>query len=299
MTEQMPRMRSNWHRVSRRPSAGFAATVWRRFRRHRLALFGLRLLAALFLAAVLAPVLATHSFSAVAPAERLQPPSLTHWFGTDDVGRDVYSRMLFGARVSLAVGLVAAGFAVLIGTVVGAVAGYFGGRVDDLLMRAADVCLAFPTFFLLVTVAALLPRSLFHIMAVIGLTSWPGLARLVRAEFLTLREQDFALAARCIGASHRRIIFRHLLPNALAPIIVNATLRVGNAILAESGLSFLGLGVQEPYPSWGSMLNHGRSFYLHAPWLMLLPGLFIFLTVLACNFVGDGLRDALDPKLRR
>jgi peptide/nickel transport system permease protein len=277
----------------------YLAMVWRRFKRHKLALISLYVLMALYIMAALAPLLCTQSYTAVAPADRLQPPSAEHWFGTDDIGRDVFSRVIYGSRISLAVGLVAAGFSVLIGTLVGAVAGYFGGKVDDLLMRITEVFMAFPTFFLLVTVAAVLPRSIFNIMVVIGLTSWPGLARMVRAEFLSLREQDFSQAARAVGAGHWRIILRHILPNAMAPIIVSATLRIGGAILSESGLSFLGLGVQEPYPSWGNILNRGRTFYLHAPWMMLMPGLFIFITVLAFNFIGDGLRDALDPRLKQ
>lgn len=277
----------------------YLALTWRRFKRHKLALISLYLLVMLYLVAMLAPILTTYDYRAVSPTDRLQAPSALHWFGTDDIGRDVYSRVLIGSRISLSVGFVAAGFSVLLGTVIGAVAGYFGGKVDDLLMRVTEVFMAFPTFFLLVTVAAVLPRSIFNIMVVIGLTSWPGLARMVRAEFLSLREQDYSQAARAIGATHSRIIFRHILPNAFAPIIVSATLRIGGAILSESGLSFLGLGVQEPYPSWGNILNRGRTFYLHAPWMMLMPGLFIFVTVLAFNFVGDGLRDALDPRARR
>ena len=277
----------------------YLTMVWRRFKRHKLALISLYLLVILYLVAMLAPILATHDYRAVSPVDRLQAPSALHWFGTDDIGRDVYSRVLVGSRISLSVGLIAAGFSVLIGTVIGAVAGYFGGKVDDMLMRITEVFMAFPTFFLLVTVAAVLPRSIFNIMVVIGLTSWPGLARMVRAEFLSLREQDFSQAARAVGAGHSRIIFRHILPNAMAPIIVSATLRIGGAILSESGLSFLGLGVQEPYPSWGNILNRGRTFYLHAPWMMLMPGLFIFITVLAFNFIGDGLRDALDPRTKQ
>ncbi len=282
-----------------RPEETYLAMVWRRFKQHKLALISLYVLLVLYAIALFAPMLATHEYTAVAPANRLLEPSAEHWFGTDDIGRDVYSRVIWGARISLSVGIVAAAFSVAIGTIVGAVAGYFGGRVDDILMRITEVFMAFPTFFLLITVAAVLPRSIFNIMVVIGLTSWPGLARMVRAEFLTLRERDFTEAARAVGAGHARIISRHILPNAIAPIIVSTTLRIGGAILAESGLSFLGLGVQEPFPSWGNILNRGRSFYLHAPWMMMMPGLFIFITVLAFNFIGDGLRDALDPRMKQ
>lgn len=282
-----------------RPEATYLQMVWRRFKRHKLAVVSLVVLCLLYLMAICAPLLATHDYKAVNPHMRLAPPSKEHWFGLDDVGRDIYSRIMHGSRISLSVGFVAAGFAVLVGTVVGAVAGYFGGVVDDVLMRITEIFMAFPTFFLLITVAALLPRSIFNIMLVIGLTSWPGLARMVRAEFLSLREQDFTEAARAIGASDRRIIFRHILPNAMAPIIVSASLRIGGAILTESGLSFLGLGVQEPYPSWGNILNRGRNFLRHAPWITIAPGIFIFITVLCFNFIGDGLRDALDPRLKQ
>lgn len=279
--------------------ATYLQMVWRRFKRHKLAVASLIVLCLLYLMAIFAPLLATHDYQAVAPEKRNSPPSREHWFGTDDVGRDIYSRILHGARISLSVGFVAAGFAVVVGTIVGAVAGYFGGVVDDVLMRITEVFMAFPTFFLLITVVSLLPRSIFNIMIVIGLTSWPGLARMVRAEFLSLREQDFTEAARAIGASDLRIIFRHILPNAMAPIIVSATLRIGGAILSESGLSFLGLGVAEPHPSWGNILNRGRNFIRYAPWITIAPGFFIFITVLCFNFIGDGLRDALDPRLKQ
>lgn len=282
-----------------RQDATYLQMVWRRFKRHRLAVASLIVLCCLYLIAIFAPLLSTQDYRAVEPEIRLQAPSSKHWFGTDDVGRDIYSRVLHGARISLSVGFVAAGFAVLVGTVVGAVAGYFGGVVDDVLMRITEIFMAFPTFFLLITVVSLLPRSIFNIMVVIGLTSWPGLARMVRAEFLSLREQDFTEAARAIGASDRRIIFRHILPNAMAPIIVSTSLRIGGAILAESGLSFLGLGVQEPFPSWGNILNRGRNFLRYAPWITMAPGVFIFITVLCFNFIGDGLRDALDPRLKQ
>lgn len=282
-----------------RQEATYLQMVWRRFKRHRLAVASLVVLCLLYLMAVFAPFLATHDYQAVAPEKKNQAPSSEHWFGTDDVGRDIYSRILHGARISLSVGFVAAGFAVLVGTIVGSVAGYFGGVVDDVLMRVTEIFMAFPTFFLLITVVSLLPRSIFNIMIVIGLTSWPGLARMVRAEFLSLREQDFSEAARAIGASNRRIIFRHILPNAMAPIIVSTTLRIGGAILTESGLSFLGLGVTEPFPSWGNILNRGRNFIRYAPWITIAPGFFIFITVLCFNFIGDGLRDALDPRLKQ
>lgn len=272
--------------------------VWRRFRKHKLAMIGLVVLVILYAIAIFAPVLATYPYDRVDPPNRLATPSADHWLGTDDIGRDVYSRLVWGARVSLSVGFVAAGVSVLLGTLIGAIAGYYGGWVDNLLMRFTEIVMAFPTFFLLLTIVSILDRSIFNIMIVIGLTSWPSLARMVRGQILSLREQEFTEAARALGASDRRIIFRHILPNAMAPIIVSATLRIGGAILSESGLSFLGLGVPEPFPSWGSVLNGGRLYLTKAPWITTTAGIFIFLTVLAFNYVGDGLRDALDPRLK-
>jgi peptide/nickel transport system permease protein len=276
----------------------YARMVWRRFRKHKLAMLGLCILIFMYTIAILAPVLATHDYQDVDPPNKLLPPSKEHWMGTDNIGRDVYSRILWGARISLSVGFVAAGVSVLLGTVMGSVAGYFGGRVDNLLMRATEIVMAFPTFFLLLTIISIVERSIFNIMLVIGVTSWPGLARMVRGQILSLREQEFVESARALGASDARIIFRHILPNAMAPVIVSATLRISGAILAESSLSFLGIGVQEPFPSWGSIINTGRYYLLQAPHLMIFPGLFIFLTVLSFNYVGDGLRDALDPRLK-
>lgn len=272
--------------------------VWRRFKRHKLAIAGLYFLIAMYLVAVFAPFIATQSYRHVDPPNRLKPPSREHLMGTDNIGRDVFSRIVWGSRISLSVGFVAAGVAVTVGTIIGATAGYFGGWVDDILMRFTEIVMSFPTFFLLLTIIAIVERSIFNIMLVIGFTSWPGLARLVRGQVLSLREQEFVMAARALGASDARIIFRHILPNAMAPIIVSATLRIGGAILSESGLSFLGLGVPEPFPSWGSILNAGRTYLLQAPWIATFPGIFIFLTVLAFNYVGDGLRDALDPRLK-
>jgi peptide/nickel transport system permease protein len=206
--------------------------------------------------------------------------------------------MVWGARISLAVGFVAAGISVFLGTFIGAISGYYGGWIDNVMMRFTEVIMAFPTFFLLLTVVSILNRNIFNIMLVIGITSWPSLARMVRGQILSLREQEFTEAARALGASDSRIIFRHILPNSMAPIIVAATLRIGGAILSESSLSFLGLGVPEPYPSWGSILNAGQTYLLRAPWITTAAGLMIFVTVLAFNYVGDGLRDALDPKLK-
>ncbi|MBU1004031.1 MAG: ABC transporter permease [Proteobacteria bacterium] len=228
----------------------------------------------------------------------LKAPSMAHPLGTDALGRDVLSRMLFGARVSLWVGFVAVGISVSIGLFLGLVAGYFGGLVDEIIMRGVDVMLCFPSFFLILAVIAFLEPSLSNIMVVIGATSWMGVARLVRAEALTLRGRDFVLAAKVAGAGPARIIFVHILPNAIAPVLVSATLGVAGAILVESSLSFLGLGVQPPMPSWGNMLMEGKDVLTFAPWLSFYPGLAILITVLGYNLLGEALRDLLDPRMR-
>jgi peptide/nickel transport system permease protein len=229
----------------------------------------------------------------------LQPPSFHHPFGTDALGRDVLSRMLYGGRVSLWVGFVAVGLSVSIGLVLGLVSGYFGGLIDEFVMRGVDIMLCFPSFFLILAVIAFLEPNLVNIMAVIGLTSWMGVARLVRAETLSLKTRDFVLAARVAGSGPVRILWNHILPNAAAPVLVSATLGVAGAILVESSLSFLGLGVQPPTPSWGNMLMEGKEVMEIAPWLSVFPGLAILLTVLGYNLLGEGLRDALDPRLRQ
>ena len=274
----------------------------RRFARNKLAVAGLVTLLILYTVAIFAPHIASEPLDARANlAERYLPPgSPGHPLGTDNLGRDLLSRMIWGSRISLSVGFVAMGVAVLIGTLVGAIAGYYGGTwIDIILMRIAEAIDVIPVFFLLVTVVAVLRPSVFNIMVVIGLTSWPGLSYIVRGQFLSLRQRDFTEASRAMGATDRRLIFRHILPNAMAPIIVSGTLRIGYAILAEAGLSFLGLGAPPPAVSWGQILSMSRSLLSKAPWMMLYPGLAIFITVLAFNSVGDGIRDALDPKLKR
>jgi peptide/nickel transport system permease protein len=228
----------------------------------------------------------------------LMPPSPEHWLGTDPLGRDVLSRIIYGSQVSLKVGFVAVGLATLIGVLVGATAGFYGGWVDQVLMRLVDLMLCFPAFFLILAVIAVLEPSIWNIMVVIGLTSWMGVARLVRAEFLSLREREFVLAARALGASDARLIFRHLLPNALAPVMVSATLGVAGAILTESALSFLGLGVQPPTPSWGNILTAGKDNIEIAWWLSFFPGLAILITVMSYNLLGEGIREAIDPRLK-
>ncbi len=253
----------------------------------------------LFLIAVGAPWLAPWDPNRPGMKQMLSGPSLEHPFGTDQLGRDVLSRMLYGSRVSLAVGFVSVGIAAAIGVLLGAAAGYHGGAIDALIMRLVDLMLVFPRFFLLLAVLAFLQPSIWTIMAVIGLTGWMGVARLVRAEFLALREREFVVWSQSVGASGFRIIWRHILPNAMAPVLVAMTLGIPAAILMESGLSFLGLGVQPPYATWGNILNEGKDAIELAWWLSLYPGLAILLTVLSYNLLGEGIRDALDPRLRQ
>lgn len=230
---------------------------------------------------------------------REQPPSSEHWLGTDDVGSDVLCRLIHGSRISLSVGFVAVGISSIIGIFVGAILGYFGGKVDFFGMRIVEIMMAIPTFFLIITIVAFFPRSLFNIMFIIGITSWTGDARFIRAEFLKLRKQDFVLAAKSLGLPLRSILFKHMLPNGITPVLVNATFGIAGAIFIEAALSFLGFGVAPPTPSWGQMLSLGVSTtgrFLW--WLTLFPGLAIFFTVLAYNLVGEALRDAIDPRLR-
>lgn len=231
--------------------------------------------------------------------ESLASPSREHWFGTDDSGRDVLSRMIHGARISLSVGFVAVGIALVIGIFTGAMAGYFGGWTDHLISRVIEILITIPTFFLIIAIIAFLPPSIYNIMVVIGLTGWTGVARFVRAEFLKLKQLDFVTASRALGASNRRIIFFHMLPNAMAPVLVSAVFGIAGAILTESGLSFLGFGVPPPTPSWGDILSQSRDYIEFAWWLTVFPGLAIFTSITAYNLVGEGLRDAMDPKLFR
>lgn len=277
----------------------FYAVFWQRLKRNPLALAGGSVVLLLFGVSILAPLIAPHEPNAINAWQVLAPPSWQHWFGTDELGRDVFSRVIYGARISLKVGFVAIGIAVLIGTVVGLISGYYSGIVDNILMRLVDIMLCFPAFFLILAVITFLEPSIWYIMLVIGLTGWMGVARLVRAETLSIREMDYIMAARCIGCSDRRIIFRHILPNAMSPILVSATLGVAGAILTESALSFLGIGVQPPTPSWGNILTSGKDYIEFAWWLSLFPGLSILVTVLAYNLLGEGIRDALDPRAHR
>jgi len=271
--------------------------IGKRFTRNKLSVTGAIIVLALITISLLAPFIAPYDPTSIDVYNVLSPPSKAHVFGTDDLGRDLLSRVIWGSRVSLKVGFVAVGIAIIIGIIIGSIAGFYGGRVDAVLMRFVDMMLAFPTFFLILAVIAILEPNIFTIMAVIGVTGWMDVARLVRAEFLTLRERDFVDAARALGIRNRRLIVRHILPNALSPVFVAATFGVAGAILTESGLSFLGLGVQPPDPSWGNILTAGKDNIEIAWWLSLYPGLAILITVLSYNLVGEGLRDALDPRL--
>jgi len=276
------------------------SVVWRRFRENKLAVAGLIVIVLLYGVAIVAPLIARYDPNILQPGARSKPPSAEHWLGTDRNTRDVYARLIVGARVSLSVGFTAVLIIMSVGTALGAIAGFFGGWVDGLIMRFTDILLSIPQILLLISAAALFTASLKTTVIVIGLTSWPGAARLVRGQFLSLRNQEFVTAARAIGATPAQIIRRHLFPNTLAVIIVEATLWLSYAILLEAALSYLGLGVQIPTPSWGNMLQQGQTELLNgAWWLTLFPGLAIFITVLAFNLMGDGLRDALDPRLRR
>ncbi len=273
------------------------ARAWRRFRRYKPGLAGGTIVLLLIFMAIFAPVVAPYS-----PTEkvgrRATPPSTEFWLGLDEIGRDVLSRLIYGSRVALIVGIGAMAIALVIGVTIGAVAGYFGGKVDQALSRLIDALMAFPLLALLITLAALFEPHLRNVVIVIGVTVWASYARVVRADVMSLRERDYIVAARAIGARSPRIIARHMLPNVLGPVIVLASLDVGSIIILESALSFLGLGVQPPTPSWGGMLSAGRSLMRNAPHIAIAPGIAITVTVLAFNLLGDGLRDALDPRQR-
>ena len=263
-----------------------------------LALSGFIIVLLLFTCALFAPVLAPHDYKEVNVRAILAPPGSGHIFGTDELGRDVLSRMMYGSRISLAVGFVAVGIATLIGILLGAVSGYYGRWIDSCLMRLVDIMLCIPSFFLILAVIAFIGQSIWNIMAIIGLTSWMGVSRLVRAEFLSLKEREFVLAARASGAGDLRIIFSQILPNAMAPVFVSAILGIAAAVLIESSLSFLGLGVQPPLPSWGNILTSGKDNMETAWWLSVFPGCAILITVLGYNLLGEGLQDVLNPRLK-
>jgi peptide/nickel transport system permease protein len=270
---------------------------WQRFKKNKLAVTGGVVVLFLFFIAFFAPYISPYDPNAIDRKQILEPPGILHPLGTDNLGRDVISRIIYGSRISLAVGFVAVGIATFIGMILGAIAGYYGSWTERVIMRFIDIMLTFPTFFLILAVIAFIGPSIWNIMIVIGFTSWMGVARLVRAEFLSLKEREFVLAAKAMGSSDRRIIFRHIMLNSMAPVLVSAVLGVAGAVLTESALSFLGLGVQPPTPSWGNILTLGKDNIEIAWWLSLYPGLAILITVLSYNLVGEGLRDALDPRL--
>ncbi|MDF2713643.1 MAG: oligopeptide transporter rane protein [Paenibacillus sp.] len=272
--------------------------AWGRFKQNKLAVISLFVMATLIVLALFAPLIATHDPAEQDLLNRLKPPSAEHWFGTDDLGRDLFSRVLYGSRVSLSVGIFSVVFNVVIGVTVGALAGYYGGKLDSILMRFVDVMLAFPQLFLLITVVTILKPSLFNIIVVFVLFGWMGKARLLRGQIISLKNREFVDAARTMGMSDFRIIFVHILPNAIAPVIVSATLQMGSMILTESSLSFLGLGIQPPHATWGNLLQSAQSLtiMLKAPWYPIIPGFMIFLTIMCFNFIGDGLRSALDSR---
>jgi ABC-type dipeptide/oligopeptide/nickel transport system permease subunit len=272
--------------------------IWRELRRNRLAVAGGLVVALLVVLGIAGPWIAPHDPLIQDLGKSLEGPSAEHWFGTDSFGRDILSRVLYGARISLLVGVASQGIAFALGVLLGIVSGYYGGRVDSVVMRVADVTLAFPTLLLLIAITAAFRPSLVVVFVAIGVVGWAGLARLVRAQALVVRELDFVQAARALGLSDTRLIGRHVLPNCLAPAVVAVTLGMASAILLEAALSFIGLGAQPPTPSWGSMISDGRDFLRTAPWISVFPGLAIGLVVLGFNLFGDGLRDAMDPRLR-
>jgi peptide/nickel transport system permease protein len=283
--------------------SGMQSKVWKRFSRHPGAMFGSVVLTFLVLAVLLGSF-SPYSSKDSNIKDRLQPPSWHHLMGTDALGRDLLTRILYGGRISLTVGLLVVAITIAIGVTLGAVAGYAGGAIDNVLMRITDVFLTLPSLLVLILLSSILreidmplleKNNVLTIAVVIGLLSWMTFARLVRAAFLTLRELDFVTAARALGGSHLRVVLAHILPNAIGPIIVESTLQLGYAIIEESGLSFLGFGIQQPTPSWGNLLSNAQENFVKYPWLAIFPGIMIFLTIISVNYIGDGLRDAFDP----
>ncbi len=277
------------------------AQAWWRFRRHPLALAGLILFAVVLLATLAAPLIGRYDYASLNLAEKFQSPSMAHFLGTDRVGRDIWSRTLYGGRVSLAVGFAAASISTVIGVILGSVSGFYRGKADQVIMRFTDVVMTFPRVVIILTAAIYLGQSIASVIFLIGIFSWPGITRLVRGQVLSLREQQFVLASRSLGAGNRRIIVTHVLPNVVAPLLASVTFAVNGAILLEAGLSFLGVGIPLPTPSWGNMLETARSLDVlqDGPWIWVPPAVMILLTVLSINFIGDGLRDAIDPRYQQ
>lgn len=274
--------------------------IWRRLKKNKMAVTGLVIISIIILVAIFADVIADYDTVVIKQnlVHKLQPPSAQYWLGTDEFGRDIFARLIHGARVSLQVGVIAVAIAIFIGGALGAVAGYYGGRFENIVMRIMDIFLAVPSILLAIAIVAALGPNLVNLMITISISSIPSYARIVRASVLTIRDQEFVEAAKAIGASDARIIFKHIIPNALAPVIVQGTLGVAGAILSIAGLSFIGLGIQPPAPEWGAMLSGGRQYLRYAWWVTTFPGVAIMLTILSLNLLGDGLRDALDPRLK-
>ena len=287
--------------VETQKKRSMALEIWRRLRKNKMAMLGLVILVMLALTAIFADVIADYDTKVIAQdiKNRLQGPSMEHWCGTDEFGRDIFARLVHGSRVSLVVGLISVSISLLMGGALGAIAGYYGGRVDNVIMRIMDIFLAVPSILLAMTIVAALGTSLINVMLAIGVSGIPGYARIVRASVMSIKDQEFVEASRAIGAKSPTTIFREILPNCLAPIIVQATLSVAGAILSTASLSFIGLGVQPPSPEWGAMLSGGRNYLRDALHLTLFPGLAIVITILALNLLGEGLRDALDPRLKQ
>ena len=288
-TKQTNKKRSQWREV------------WRMLKKNKMALVGLGILVILVLLALFADVIADYDTVVIKQnlANRLKGPSAEHWLGTDEFGRDIFARLVHGARVSLKVGIIAVGISIILGGILGALAGFYGGRIDNIIMRIMDVFLAVPSILLAIAIVSALGPSIINLMVAISSSSVPRYARIVRASVLSIRDQEFVEAARAIGANNARIIFRHIIPNSLAPVIVQGTLGVASAILSTAGLSFIGLGIQPPAPEWGSMLSGGRQYLRYAWWVTTFPGVAIMITILSLNLLGDGLRDALDPRLKQ
>lgn len=288
-TKQTNKKRSQWREV------------WRMLKKNKMALVGLGILVILVLLALFADVIADYDTVVIKQnlANRLKGPSAEHWLGTDEFGRDIFARLVHGARVSLKVGIIAVGISIILGGILGALAGFYGGKIDNIIMRVMDVFLAVPSILLAIAIVSALGPSIINLMVAISISSVPRYARIVRASVLSIRDQEFVEAARAIGANNARIIFRHIIPNSLAPVIVQGTLGVASAILSTAGLSFIGLGIQPPAPEWGSMLSGGRQYLRYAWWVTTFPGVAIMITILSLNLLGDGLRDALDPRLKQ
>lgn len=284
--------------IKKKKKSGPWREVWRRLKQNKAAMFGLVVISTLILAAIFADVIAPYGYDDQNLKARFLTPNGDHWLGTDNFGRDIFSRILYGAQVSLKVGLIAVGIAMFTGGTLGAIAGFYGGKLDNVIMRFIDILLAIPGILLAISIVAALGPELRNVMIAVGVGSIPSYARIVRASVLSLRDQEFIEAARAVGASDTRLILKHIIPNSMAPLIVQSTIGVAGAILSAAGLGFIGLGIQPPLAEWGAMLNSGRQYIRDYPHMTAFPGLAIMITIFALNMLGDGLRDALDPRLK-